>query len=423
MYTTVNPASWGWKGIFRGFWQSACHEDGRKYIPGRIIRREYHQYDVVIPHYIDEPPMLAAPCKAGLYRNIRVSGAFAFRTTGGADYPVTGDWVLLDPEEDGLRIHRVLPRQTSLSRGAAGDKTEEQVLAANIDTLLLVFALDGGRNFLRTFLERALVVARSAGCGVSIVLNKSDLADAETRRNALETAALAAPGSPVVAVSAKTGEGLEELSRYFSAGETLGVLGKSGVGKSALIKALSSVTGTPLAATPLVGDSAIISSMEELLWGTPEAGLDGLDGSSPLDEEAAPREGAVRESDRKGRHTTTSSRLYRLPSGILIIDSPGIRELKLWADGDDLAASFSDIAGLAEQCRFSDCSHEGEPGCAVQAALASGELDEGRYRSYLQLKREQAWLDRRLDDQALRAEKARWKQISKFAKSLQKSRR
>jgi ribosome biogenesis GTPase len=410
----MNPETWGWKGIFHGFWQSACQEDGRKYIPGRIIRREYHQYDVVIPHYIDENPMLASACTAGLYRNIRVSGAFAFRTTGGADYPVTGDWVLLDTEEDSLRIHRVLERQSSLSRGAAGDKTEEQVLAANIDTLLLVFALDGGRNFLRTFLERALVVARSAGCGVCIVLNKADLADAETRRNALASAALAAPGSPVVAVSAKTGEGLEELSRYFSAGETLGVLGKSGVGKSALIGALNGVSGTALpgthlAAAPLSGDS--------------EAGLDGLDGSGALEQEAAPQEGAVRESDRKGRHTTTSSRLYRLSSGLLIIDSPGIRELKLWADGDDLAASFSDIAGLADQCRFSDCSHEGEPGCAVQAALASGELDEGRYRSYLQLKREQAWLDRRLDDQALRAEKARWKQIAKFQKSLQKSRR
>lgn len=415
----MNPETWGWKGIFHGFWQSACQEDGRKYIPGRIIRREYHQYDVVIPHYIDENPMLASACTAGLYRNIRVSGAFAFRTTGGADYPVTGDWVLLDTEEDSLRIHRVLERQSSLSRGAAGDKTEEQVLAANIDTLLLVFALDGGRNFLRTFLERALVVARSAGCGVCIVLNKADLADAETRQNALATAALAAPGSPVVAVSAKTGEGLEELSRYFSAGETLGVLGKSGVGKSALIGALNGVKGAPLGVTVVSGTHLAAAP----LTGDSEAGLDGLDGSGALEQEAVPQVGAVRESDRKGRHTTTSSRLYRLSSGLLIIDSPGIRELKLWADGDDLAASFSDIAGLADQCRFSDCSHEGEPGCAVQAALASGELDEGRYRSYLQLKREQAWLDRRLDDQALRAEKARWKQIAKFQKSLQKSRR
>ncbi|NLJ10603.1 MAG: GTPase RsgA [Treponema sp.] len=415
----MNPETWGWKGIFHGFWQSACQEDGRKYIPGRIIRREYHQYDVVIPHYIDEKPMLPSACTAGLYRNLRVSGAFAFRTTGGADYPVTGDWVLLDTEEDSLRIHRVLERQSSLSRGAAGDKTEEQVLAANIDTLLLVFALDGGRNFLRTFLERALVVARSAGCGVCIVLNKADLADDETRRNALATAALAAPGSPVVAVSAKTGEGLEELSRYFSAGETLGVLGKSGVGKSALIGALNGVKGAPLGVTVVSGTHLAAAP----LAGDSEAGLDGLDGSGAFEQEAAPQEGAVLESDRKGRHTTTSSRLYRLSSGLLIIDSPGIRELKLWADGDDLAASFSDIAGLADQCRFSDCSHEGEPGCAVQAALASGELDEGRYRSYLQLKREQAWLDRRLDDQALRAEKARWKQIAKFQKSLQKSRR
>ncbi|MFZ5366602.1 MAG: ribosome small subunit-dependent GTPase A [Spirochaetota bacterium] len=393
----MSPELWGWKGVFHGLWQSACLEDHRNYIPGRIIGREHHQYEILIPSYIDERTGPMAEKLAGIHHNVRVSGAFIYRTVASADYPVTGDWVLLDPDEDALRIHRVLDRQTCLSRGAAGDKTEEQVLAANIDTLLLVFALDGGRNFLRTFLERALVAARNAGCGTCIVLNKSDLADDAARQFALHTAAAAAPGSPVVAVSAKTGEGLEELAQYFSPGETLGVLGKSGVGKSALIGALDRIVSSPLS-----------SPLSSLVSGTAL--------------NVAPREGAVREDDRKGRHTTTSSRLYRLDSGLLIIDSPGIRELKLWADEEDLSASFSDIAELAEQCRFSDCSHEGEPGCAVQTALDEGRLDEGRYRSYQQLKREQAWLDRRLDDQAMRAEKARWKQIAKFQKELQKRR-
>ncbi|AEJ20252.1 ribosome small subunit-dependent GTPase A [Gracilinema caldarium] len=396
MLNNYSPEAWGWKGVFYPLWQSACREDARNYIPGRIIGTEFHQYDVVIPHYIDEHTSSAASSLAGIHEHVRVSGSFIYRTLDSAGYPVTGDWVLLDPEEDALRIHRILDRQTCLSRGAAGEKTEEQVLVANIDTLLLVFALDGGRNFLRTFLERALVVARSADCGVCIVLNKADLADEAARENALSIAVSTAPASPVVLVSAKTCEGIETLKQFFSPGETLGVLGKSGVGKSALIRALGA---SPVWQTEnMVPDEQLKFAVE-------------------------PQEGEVREQDRKGRHTTTSSRLYRLDSGLLMIDSPGIRELKLWGDQDDLNTSFRDIAELALQCHFSDCTHSSEPGCAVQGALAEGTLDEGRYRSYLQLQREQAWLDRRLDDQAQRAEKARWKQIAKFQKTLQKNRR
>lgn len=384
-------------------WKSACQQDARNYIPGRIIGREFHQYDIVIPHYSDENTSAAASSLAGIHENVRVSGSFIYRTLDSADYPVTGDWVLLDPEEDALRIHRILDRQTCLSRGAAGEKTEEQVLAANIDTLLLVFALDGGRNFLRTFLERALVVARSADCGICIVLNKADLADEAARKNALRVAAATAPASPVLIVSAKTGEGIETLKQFFTPGETLGVLGKSGVGKSALIKA--------------VGSSADETSA------SPARQTENIAPDEQSKFAVKLQEGEVREQDRKGRHTTTSSSLYRLDSGLLMIDSPGIRELKLWGNQDDLNTSFSDIAELALQCRFSDCTHSREPGCAVQAALAEGTLDESRYRSYLQLQREQAWLDRRLDDQALRAEQARWKQIAKLQKTLQKNRR
>lgn len=398
-----SPEAWGWKGVLYPLWKSACQQDARNYIPGRIIGREFHHYDVVIPHYSDEYTSAAASSLAGIHENVRVSGSFIYRTLDSADYPVTGDWVLLDPEEDALRIHRILDRQTCLSRGAAGAKTEEQVLAANIDTLLLVFALDGGRNFLRTFLERALVVARSADCGICIVLNKADLADEAARKNALRVAAATAPASPVLIVSAKTGEGIETLKQFFNPGETLGVLGKSGVGKSALIKA--------------VGSSADETSASPV-WQTENMAPDEQSKFA-----VKLQEGEVREQDRKGRHTTTSSSLYRLDSGLLMIDSPGIRELKLWGNQDDLNTSFSDIAELALQCRFSDCTHSREPGCAVQAALAEGTLDESRYRSYLQLQREQAWLDRRLDDQALRAEQARWKQIAKLQKTLQKNRR
>jgi ribosome biogenesis GTPase len=403
LLNNYSPEAWGWKGVFYPLWPSACREDARNYIPGRIIGTEFHQYEVVIPHYIDEHTGPAASSLAGIHEHVRVSGSFIYRTLDSAGYPVTGDWVLLDPEEDALRIHRILDRQTCLSRGAAGEKTEEQVLAANIDTLLLVFALDGGRNFLRTFLERALVVARSADCGVCIVLNKADLADEAARENALSVAAATAPARAVLIVSAKTGEGIESLKQFFNPGETLGVLGKSGVGKSALIRALGACSGEALASPALQTENIVPD--EQLKFAV------------------EPLEGAVREQDRKGRHTTTSSRLYRLDSGLLMIDSPGIRELKLWGDQDDLNTSFRDIAELGLQCRFSDCTHSREPGCAVQAALAEGTLDEGRYRSYLQLQREQAWLDRRLDDQALRAEKARWKQIAKFQKTLQKNRR
>ncbi|MFQ3546784.1 MAG: GTPase RsgA, partial [Termitinemataceae bacterium] len=216
------------------------------------------------------------------------------------------------------------------------------------------------------------------------------------RAGGLRTAQGVAPGVPVFIVSAKTGEGIEDLRRYFNAGETLGVLGKSGVGKSALIRAL--------------GFEAAASADDDVKRYHP---------LFTADEESL-REGAVREKDRKGRHTTTSSRLYPLASGFLIIDSPGIRELKIWGEQEDIADAFPEIAELAAQCRFSDCSHMQEPGCAVRNALEHGVLDEARFQSYVALLKEQKWLERRIDDQAMRAEKARWKQIAKFQKNLQK---
>ncbi len=222
------------------------------------------------------------------------------------------------------------------------------------------------------------------------MLNKADLATAEERDQAIFDARRAAPHLPVVALSAKTGEGVGDLSAIISPGETGCVLGKSGVGKSALVNALARRADS--------------------------TGAVDLDGAVDL-----AREGAVRGDDLRGRHTTTSSHLYRLDSGLLMIDSPGIRELKIWGDADVLEGGFPEITELALSCRFSDCAHVEEPGCAVREALASGALDSARYQAYLDLSKEQAWLDRRNDDRARRADDHKWKQISKAQKELKKN--
>lgn len=392
------PEAWGWKQDRFAQWAALLGENPRagELIPARVTGREHHLYELVCPDFRVRPLFAGAHSGAvataresvGRIGGARVSGRFEYAASGPADYPVTGDWVLAEPDEAGgaPRIQHVLPRRSALSRARAGTVSDEQVLASNVDVIFLVFALDGGRNFLVRFLERALVVAKNSGAECRIVLNKADLATAEERAQALDDARAAAPSVPVVALSAKTGEGVGELAALASSGETACMLGKSGVGKSALVNAL--------------GTSASLASSATLA-----------------------REGYVREDDLRGRHTTTSSKLYRLESGLLLIDSPGIRELKVWGDAEGLEGGFPEIAELAARCRFADCAHEEEPGCAVQEALASGELDQGRYLAYLDLAKEQAWIERRDDDRARRENDQKWKQISKFQKELKKSRR
>ena len=399
MNDTYAPETWGWKREHHAAWSAALESDrsARPLIPARVTGREHHSYEILCPDFSGRPDFAELPTAPGRYIDTRVSGRFEYTASGPADYPVTGDWVLVDPAENLSRIHAVLPRRSTLKRGRAGETSEEQVLAANIDTLLLVFALDGGRNFLPRMLERGLVVARNSGCAACVVLNKVDLASSEDQERALAEAAYSAPSVPVVAVSARTGEGVGELAAFFSPGETVGMLGKSGVGKSALVNAL---------------------------------GAHRRDGSSPQ-EKTGPagntpllaREGRVRDDDLRGRHTTTASRLYRLDSGILLIDSPGIRELKIWGDAEGLEGGFPEIAELARNCRFSDCSHSGEPGCAVQAALDSGDLAPERYLAYLDLAREQAWFERRHDERAQRENELKWKRIAKLQKTFKKEER
>ena len=380
--TDFTPETWGWKQEFLASWSAKIddNQQAHELFPARVTGREHHLYEIVCPDFRERPPLEKETTLIGRFGNVRVSGKFEYGTSKAADFPVTGDWVLVDGDADAPRIQSVIDRRSALSRAHAGNIGDEQLLASNIDVIFLVFALDGGRNFLLRFLERALIVAKNSGASYCIVLNKIDLATEEEREQALSEAHRAAPHVNVVALSAKTGEGFEELSAILSPGDTGCMLGKSGVGKSALLNALS------------------------------RSG-------------ALAREGTVREDDFRGRHTTTSSKLYRLDSGILLIDSPGIRELKLWGDAEGLESGFPEIAELSRKCRFADCAHESECGCAVKEALDSGELDPKRYRAYLDLAREQAWIERRNDDRARREDEQKWKNISKLQKEIKKSRR
>jgi ribosome biogenesis GTPase len=283
----------------------------------------------------------------------------------GADWPAVGDWVaveLCDGNSSAL-IREVLRRRSRFVRKSPGKKVEEQVIASNVDTVLLVCALDGDFNPRRV--ERYLAQCRESGARPVIVLNKADTC-AEAREKAVEMERVA-PGTAVFVVSATTGQGVEQLGPFLKPTETLALLGSSGVGKSTL-------------ANRLLGQSL---------------------------QEAQ----AVRESDSRGRHTTSARQLFVLPGGALLMDTPGLRELQLWKAEDGLAQTFGDIDALAENCRFRDCRHEGEPGCAVQAALSMGVLDPARLENRRKLDREQEFLRRKVDPEARQERKQRDKHL------------
>ena len=307
-------------------------------------------------------------------RAAEVSGRFMFDAESPADFPKVGDWVAIadEPSWDRAIIHALLPRRTKLSRHVAGKKTEEQVLAANIDVIFLVQGLDFDFNLRR--LERELVMVRRSGAEGVVLLNKADLrTDLETLLPEVRTAV---PGIEFLAVSALTSAGLDALRGRLRPGKTHVFLGSSGVGKSTIINTLA---GTDLLAT-------------------------------------AP----VREDDSRGRHTTARRELLLLPGGALLIDTPGVREFQLWeADGavDDV---FSDIAALAPGCRYADCTHVLETGCAVRDAVEAGRLPAGRYESYLKLRKELASLAARQREKP-GADKKEWsKDIHSALKTFRK---
>jgi ribosome biogenesis GTPase / thiamine phosphate phosphatase len=312
-------------------------------MPARVTLEHTHVYRVVT----EKGERLA-----------RVAGRLRHEAAARADFPAVGDWIAIEPPGHGgdARIRAVLPRVSRFSRKAAGDPTEEQVIAANIDTVFLVGGLD--RDFNPRRLERYLLVASESGASPVIVLNKADLAeDVEARVAEVRTLA---PGVPVHAVTCQMPQTLDPIRQHLGIGRTGALLGSSGVGKSTIVNRL-------------VG--------EDLL---------------PTQD--------VRASDSRGRHTSTNRQLVVIPDGGLIIDTPGMRELQLWEAGA-WSETFTDIAALGEACRFRDCQHRQEPGCAVVAAVQSGDLPAARHHSFLKLAAEQAHTERQQDERAQLDEK------------------
>jgi ribosome biogenesis GTPase len=328
-------------------------------VPGRIISESKGYFRVYCQH-----GELSAS----------MSGKMRYSVGEENPYPAVGDWVVIKPlvkEQKGI-IHAILPRKSWFSRKVAGARTQEQVVSANVDTVFIVSGLDGGRSFNLRRIERYLTLAWNSGATPVIVLNKMDLCpDIDTYIRGVEGTA---PGLPVFAVSAKQNTGLEALRNYVTRGSTAAFLGSSGVGKSALINAL---LGTEKQET-----------------------------------------GAVREDDHMGRHTTTRRELLLLPGGGIVIDTPGMRELQLWAGEENLQGAFLDIETLAEQCRFADCSHTAELGCAVKAAVEQWELDAARLESYRKLQNELKYLASREEHSTRQYEKQKWKKIAKWVKEL-----
>jgi ribosome biogenesis GTPase len=303
-------------------------------LPARVVRGEKNYFRV--------------NCE-GQELTARFAGRIRHKADGRSELPVVGDWVAVDVQQEQGRatIHAVLERRSSFARNLPGrrkgkgqERVEKQVIAANVDLVLIVSGLDRDFNLRR--IERYLTLVSGSGAEAVIVLNKADLcADPQA---CLEQVRKIAPETPIHLFSALDVRQLESLFAHLSYGRTLALLGSSGVGKSTIINGLLG--------------------------------------------EQRQKVAAVSEAVGKGRHTTTHRELFVLPQGGILMDNPGMRELHLWGEEEDLAGSFADIEELAQHCRFSDCGHRSEPGCAVRSAQDSGTLDSARLASYLKLKEE-----------------------------------
>ncbi len=351
--TNVALANYGWDEAWAAAHASLAGHAGPGRAPARVLAEDRGSYQLV--------------GESGELRGT-VTGRFRFEADEDpARFPAVGDWVVVEGGlADETVIHAVLPRRSSLLRQAAGRRTEAQVVAANLDVVFVVASLNADLNARR--LERYLAAAWESGAEPVVLLSKADLESPDEIAEALVALAPLAAGVAVVPISAVDGRGLDEVRNRIGPGRTVAFVGSSGVGKSTLLNRLAG------------------------------------------DEVAATKD--IREDDARGRHTTTRRELHRLPGGGLVIDTPGMRELALW-DGDGLDRSFGDLEALAGECRFGDCGHAGEPGCAVVAALAGGRVDQARVDGWRKLQREAAHQERRVDAVARAAERRRWKVIGK----------
>lgn len=341
----MNIYDLGWNNYFRQHFEQLNDKDDL--IPCRITLEHRNLYQV-----LGEAGELVA----------EVTGKFRHQSQSRADFPSVGDWVAVKirPGEHRASIHAILPRKSSFSRKVAGLETDEQILSANIDTVFLVSGLDGDFNLRR--IERYLTLAWESGVNPVLILNKADICpNIEERLSQVESVAF---GLPVHTISAKEKQGLEVLSEYLGRGQTATFLGSSGVGKSTLINSLLG--------------SELLKVRE------------------------------IREDDSRGRHTTTSRQLIILPEGGIVIDTPGMRSVMLWADEEGLKKAFDDIEELASRCRFGDCKHDTEPGCEIKQALEDGTLDPKRYHSYLKQQKELQSLALRRNQKEYRRATREW---------------
>lgn len=351
-YTNLNQ--FGWHPFFEAYFSEYA---GNGYSAGRVAIENKSNYLL----YTEFGELLA-----------EISGKMFYDINGKADFPAVGDWVVFRAmlEEKKAVIDYVLPRRTKFSRKVPGAKTEEQVVASNIDTLFIMSSMNQEFNPRR--IERYLTLAWETDASPVIILSKADLCpDIKEKKTEAESIAF---GVPVHCISALTNKGLDELKGYFVENQTGAIVGSSGVGKSTLINSL-------------------------------------------LGEERLKVKDITGYKD-KGLHTTTRRELIILPGGGLIIDTPGMRELQLWDGSEGVRDVFADIEAIASNCRFADCKHDSEPGCAVRAALKSGEIESGRYKSYLKLQKEIKYFERRSSENAILTEKKKWKKIHKDAKKI-----
>ncbi|MCD5323451.1 MULTISPECIES: ribosome small subunit-dependent GTPase A [Pontibacillus] len=272
----------------------------------------------------------------------RLAGSLYHIAEDPRELPAVGDWIVFIPYDNNEKalIQRVLTRRTLLSRKRAGETHGEQIIAANIDKVFIVTALTNEFNLKR--IERYVLQVYESGALPVIICTKPDLCEEVNER--LQKLELTAPGAPVYAVNNLTGEGIEEMKQELLPDETISFIGSSGVGKSTLLNRL-------------MGEEIQLTQQ-------------------------------VRVDDNRGRHTTTHRELFSLPNGTTVIDTPGMRELQLWGNEEAVDATFSDIEQLSLQCKFRDCKHRSEPGCAVKQAIEAGELDHERLKNYEKLKRE-----------------------------------
>jgi ribosome biogenesis GTPase / thiamine phosphate phosphatase len=358
MEVKMDLTTYGWNKELKSNFEKQFNTD--IYQPSRIVSSQKGIYKIV--------------CSEGKF-NARVSGAFEYICTSKADFPVTGDWTAVKIESvnsGSCVIDGIFKRKNELYRNRPGDNTEKQVLASNLDFVCIICGLDKDFNINR--IERYLTIVKACGIKPVIVLSKKDLCKNPDERR--EIVNRCDPDAPVYILSSYTESGIKEFKKLLKKGITVCFIGSSGAGKSTLINALS-------------GNTDIKTN-------------------------------AVREDDSRGRHTTTSRDMYFLPDGAVVIDTPGLREIQLFDAMDGIGSVFSEIEEFSVFCKFKDCTHTNEPGCAVTKAVRNGEINKERYYHYLKLKKEDERRSREIHEQR-QADKQFQKYINRYIKNRNKN--